>query len=201
MRYMGDEELLQLVMEKVKVEMKKRIKELKKQGVEAGYKEEGEKVAIAINLKSLYNKMREKAKLTLIQKMQPVQDRIKFKTIQVGNEKVEIATVTILAPDKNSPEIQEAITKLEQLKSQHPIDYQLKDGKLTMVVILSEYYKRYLNQIIDQLVETKNEINAYIQMASSKVPDLGQLEVAMELQTVGDYLVAVLRPTKKTSDV
>jgi len=201
MRYMGDEELLQLVMEKVKVEMKKRIKELKKQGVEAGYKEEGEKVAIAINLKSLYNKMREKAKLTLIQKMQPVQDRIKFKTIQIGNEKVEIATVSILAPDKNSPEIQEAITKLEQLKSQHPIDYQLKDGKLTMVVILTEYYKRYLNQIIDQLVETKNEINAYIQMASSKVPDLGQLEVAMELQTVGDYLVAVLRPTKKTSDV
>ena len=201
MRYMGDEELVQLVMEKVKVEMKKRIKELKKQGVEAGYKEEGEKVAIAINLKSLYNKMREKAKLTLIQKMQPVQDRIKFKTIQVGNEKVEIATVSILAPDKNSPEIQEAITKLEQLKSQHPIDYQLKDGKLTMVVILSEYYKRYLNQIIDQLVETKNEINAYIQMASSKMPDLGQLEVMMELQTVGDYLVAVLRPTKKTSDV
>jgi len=201
MRYMGDEELVQLVMEKVKVEMKKRIKELKRQGIEAGYKEEGDKVAIAINLKSLYNKMREKAKLTLIQKMQPVQDRIKFKTIQVGNEKVEIATVTILAPDKNSPEIQEAITKLEQLKSQHPIDYQLKDGKLTMVVILSEYYKRYLNQIIDQLVETKNEINAYIQMASSKVPDLGQLEVAMELQTVGDYLVAVLRPTKKTSDV
>jgi len=201
MRYMGDEELIQLVMEKVKVEMKKRIKELKKQGVEAGYKEEGEKVAIAINLKSLYNKMREKAKLTLIQKMQPVQDRIKFKTIQVGNEKVEIATVSILAPDKNSPEIQEAITKLEQLKSQHPIDYQLRNGKLTMVVILSEYYKRYLNQIIDQLVETKNEINAYIQMASSKMPDLGQLEVAMELQTVGDYLVAVLRPTKKTSDV
>jgi hypothetical protein len=111
---MGDEELLQLVMEKVKVEMKKRIKELKKQGVEAGYKEEGEKVAIAINLKSLYNKMREKAKLTLIQKMQPVQDRIKFKTIQIGNEKVEIATVSILAPDKDSPEIQEAITKLEQ---------------------------------------------------------------------------------------
>jgi hypothetical protein len=136
---MGDEELLQLVMEKVKVEMKKRIKELKKQGVEAGYKEEGEKVAIAINLKSLYNKMREKAKLTLIQKMQPVQDRIKFKTIQIGNEKVEIATVSILAPDKDSPEIQEAITKLEQLKSQHPIDYQLKDGKLTMVVILTEY--------------------------------------------------------------
>jgi len=201
MRYMGDEELVQLVMEKVKVEMKKRIKELKKQGVEAGYKEEGEKVAIAINLKSLYNKMREKAKLTLIQKMQPVQDRIKFKTIQVGNEKVEIATVSILAPDKDSPEIQEAITKLEQLKSQHPIDYQLKDGKLTMVVILTEYYKRYLNQIIDQLVETKNEINAYIQMASSKVPDLGQLEVTMELQTMGDYLVAVLRPTKKTSDV
>jgi tRNA/tmRNA/rRNA uracil-C5-methylase (TrmA/RlmC/RlmD family) len=201
MRYMGDEELIQLVMEKVKVEMKKRIKELKKQGVEAGYKEEGEKVAIAINLKSLYSKMREKAKLTLIQKMQPVQDRIKFKTIQVGNEKVEIATVSILAPDKNSPEIQEAITKLEQLKSQHPIDYQLRNGKLTMVVILSEYYKRYLNQIIDQLVETKNQINAYIQMASSKVPDLGQLEVAMELQTMGDYLVAVLRPTKKTSDV
>lgn len=201
MRYMGDEELVQLVMEKVKVEMKKRIKELKKQGVEAGYKEEGEKVAIAINLKSLYNKMREKAKLTLIQKMQPVQDRIKFKTIQVGNEKVEIATVSILAPDKDSPEIQEAITKLEQLKSQHPIDYQLRNGKLTMVVILTEYYKRYLNQIIDQLVETKNEINAYIQMASSKVPDLGQLEVTMELQTVGDYLVAVLRPTKKTSDV
>jgi hypothetical protein len=201
MRYMGDEELLQLVMEKVKVEMKKRIKELKKQGVEAGYKEEGEKVAIAINLKSLYNKMREKAKLTLIQKMQPVQDRIKFKTIQIGNEKVEIATVSILAPDKDSPEIQEAITKLEQLKSQHPIDYQLKDGKLTMVVILTEYYKRYLNQIIDQLVETKNQINAYIQMASSKVPDLGQLEVMMELQTMGDYLVAVLRPTKKTSDV
>jgi len=201
MRYMGDEELVQLVMEKVKVEMKKRIKELKKQGVEAGYKEEGEKVAIAINLKSLYNKMREKAKLTLIQKMQPVQDRIKFKTIQVGNEKVEIATVSILAPDKDSPEIQEAITKLEQLKSQHPIDYQLRNGKLTMVVILTEYYKRYLNQIIDQLVETKNEINAYIQMASSKVPDLGQLEVTMELQTVGDYLVAVLRPMKKTSDV
>jgi len=201
MRYMGDEELVQLVMEKVKVEMKKRIKELKRQGIEAGYKEEGDKVAIAINLKSLYNKMREKAKLTLIQKMQPVQDRIKFKTIQVGNEKVEIATVTILAPDKNSPEIQEAITKLEQLKSQHPIDYQLKDGKLTMVVILTEYYKKYLNQIIDQLVETKNEINAYIQMASSKVPDLGQLEVTMELQTVGDYLVAVLRPMKKTSDV
>jgi tRNA/tmRNA/rRNA uracil-C5-methylase (TrmA/RlmC/RlmD family) len=201
MRYMGDEELLQLVMEKVKVEMKKRIKELKKQGVEAGYKEEGEKVAIAINLKSLYNKMREKAKLTLIQKMQPVQDRIKFKTIQVGNEKVEIATVSILAPDKDSPEIQEAITKLEQLKSQHPIDYQLRNGKLTMVVILTEYYKRYLNQIIDQLVETKNQINAYIQMASSKVPDLGQLEVTMELQTVGDYLVAVLRPMKKTSDV
>jgi len=201
MRYMGDEELVQLVMEKVKVEMKKRIKELKKQGVEAGYKEEGEKVAIAINLKSLYNKMREKAKLTLIQKMQPVQDRIKFKTIQVGNEKVEIATVSILAPDKDSPEIQEAITKLEQLKSQHPIDYQLRNGKLTMIVILSEYYKRYLNQIIDQLVETKNEINAYIQMASSKVPDLGQLEVTMELQTVGDYLIAVLRPTKKTSDV
>ena len=201
MRYMGDEELVQLVMEKVKVEMKKRIKELKKQGVEAGYKEQSEKVAIAINLKSLYNKMREKAKLTLIQKMQPVQDRIKFKTIQVGNEKVEIATVSILAPDKDSPEIQEAITKLEQLKSQHPIDYQLRNGKLTMVVILSEYYKRYLNQIIDQLVETKNQINAYIQMASSKVPDLGQLEVTMELQTVGDYLVAVLRPMKKTSDV
>jgi len=201
MRYMGDEELVKLVMEKVKVEMKKRIKELKRQGIEAGYKEEGDKVAIAINLKSLYNKMREKAKLTLIQKMQPVQDRIKFKTIQVGNEKVEIATVSILAPDKDSPEIQEAITKLEQLKSQHPIDYQLRNGKLTMVVILSEYYKRYLNQIIDQLVETKNQINAYIQMASSKVPDLGQLEVTMELQTVGDYLVAVLRPTKKTSDV
>jgi len=201
MRYMGDEELVGLVMEKVKVEMKKRIKELKKQGVEAGYKEEGEKVAIAINLKSLYNKMREKAKLTLIQKMQPVQERIKFKTIQVGKEKVEIATVSILAPDKDSPEIREAITKLEQLKSQHPIDYQLKDGKLTMVVILSEYYKRYLNQIIDQLVEMKNEINAYIQMASSKMPDLGQLEVQMELQTVGDYLVAVLRPTRKTSDV
>jgi hypothetical protein len=145
--------------------------------------------------------MREKAKLTLIQKMQPVQDRIKFKTIQVGNEKVEIATVSILAPDKDSPEIQEAITKLEQLKSQHPIDYQLRNGKLTMVVILSEYYKKYLNQIIDQLVETKNQINAYIQMASSKVPDLGQLEVTMELQTMGDYLVAVLRPTKKTSDV
>ena len=201
MRYMGDEELVKLVMEKVKVEMKKRIKELKRQGIEAGYKEEGDKVAIAINLKSLYNKMREKAKLTLIQKMQPVQDRIKFKTIQVGNEKVEIATVSILAPDKDSPEIQEAITKLEQLKSQHPIDYQLRNGKLTMVVILTEYYKRYLNQIIDQLVETKNEINAYIQMTSSKMPDLGQLEVAMELQTVGDYLVAVLRPMKKTSDV
>jgi len=201
MRYMGDEELFQLALEKVKVEMKKRIKELKKQGVEAGYKEEGEKVAIAINLKSLYNKMREKAKLTLIQKMQPVQERIKFKTIQVGKEKVEIATVTILAPDKDSPEIREAITKLEQLKSQHPIDYKISNGKLTMVVILSEYYKRYLNQIIDQLVETKNEINAYIQMASSKMPDLGQLEVQMELQTVGDYLVAVLRPTRKTSDV
>ena len=201
MRYMGDEELFQLALEKVKVEMKKRIKELKKQGVEAGYKEEGEKVAIAINLKSLYNKMREKAKLTLIQKMQPVQERIKFKTIQVGKEKVEIATVTILAPDKDSPEIREAITKLEQLKSQHPIDYKISNGKLTMVIILSEYYKRYLNQIIDQLVETKNEINAYIQMASSKMPDLGQLEVQMELQTVGDYLVAVLRPTRKTSDV
>jgi len=201
MRYMGDEELFQLALEKVKVEMKKRIKELKKQGVEAGYKEEGEKVAIAINLKSLYNKMREKAKLTLIQKMQPVQERIKFKTIQVGKEKVEIATVTILAPDKDSPEIREAITKLEQLKSQHPIDYKISNGKLTMVVILSEYYKRYLNQVIDQLVETKNEINAYIQMASSKMPDLGQLEVQMELQTVGDYLVAVLRPTRKTSDV
>jgi tRNA/tmRNA/rRNA uracil-C5-methylase (TrmA/RlmC/RlmD family) len=201
MRYMGDEELIQLALEKVKVEMKKRIKELKRQGVEAGYKEEGDKVAIAINLKSLYNKMREKAKLVLIQKMQPVQDRIKFKTIQVGNEKVEIATVSILAPDKDSPEIQEAITKLEQLKSQHPIDYQLKNGKLTMVVILSEYYKRYLNQIIDQLVEMKNEINAYIQMASSKVPDLTQVEVQMELQTVGDYLIAVLRPTKKTLDV
>jgi hypothetical protein len=70
-----------------------------------------------------------------------------------------------------------------------------------MVVVLTEYYKRYLNQIIDQLVETKNEINAYIQMASTKMPDLGQLEVAMELRTVGDYLVAVLHPTRKTSDV
>jgi hypothetical protein len=198
MIYMGDEELVQLVLEKAKVEMKKRIKELKRQGVEAGYKEEGDRVAIAINLKSLYNKMREKAKLILIQKMQPVQQRIKFKTIQVGNEKVEIATVTILAPDKNSPEIQEAITKLEQLKSQHPIDYQLKDGKLTMIVVLTEYYKKYLNQIIDQLVETKNQINAFILMASSKMPDLGQLEVQMELQTVGDYLVAVLHPTRKT---
>ncbi len=87
MRYMGDEELVQLAMEKVKVEMKKRIKELKKQGVEAGYKEEGDRVAIAINLKSLYNKMREKAKLVLIQKMQPVQDRIKFKTIQAGGRR------------------------------------------------------------------------------------------------------------------
>jgi len=198
MIYMGDEELLQLVLEKAKVEMKKRIKELKKQGVEAGYKEEGDKVAIAINLKSLYSKMREKAKLVLIQKMQPVQQRIKFKTIQVGNEKVEIATVTIPAPKEDSPEVQQAITKLEQLKSQHPVDYQLKDGKLTMVVILSEFYKRYLNQIIDQLVETKNQINAFILMASSKVPDLGQLEVQMELQTVGDYLVAVLHPTRKT---
>jgi len=201
MMYMGEEELVQLVLEKVKQEMKKRIKELKRQGVEAGYKEEGDRVAIAINLRSLYNKMRERAKLVLIQKLQPVQQRIKIKTVQVGNEKVEIATVTILAPDKDSPEVKEAITKLEQLKSQHPVDYQLKDGKLTMVVILSEYYKRYLNQIIDNLVETKNEINAYIQMASSKVPDLGQVEVQMELQTVSDYLVAVLRPTKKTSDV
>jgi hypothetical protein len=43
MRYMGDEELVKLVMEKVKVEMKKRIKELKRQGIEAGYKEEGTK--------------------------------------------------------------------------------------------------------------------------------------------------------------
>ena len=201
MMYMGEEELVQLVLEKVKQEMKKKIKELKRQGVEAGYKEEGDRVAIAINLRSLYNKMRERAKLVLIQKLQPVQQRIKIKTVQVGNEKVEIATVTILAPDKDSPEVKEAITKLEQLKSQHPVDYQLKDGKLTMVVILSEYYKRYLNQIIDNLVETKNEINAYIQMASSKVPDLGQVEVQMELQTVSDYLVAVLRPTKKTSDV
>jgi hypothetical protein len=198
---MGEEELVQLVLEKVKQEMKKRIKELKRQGVEAGYKEEGDRVAIAINLRSLYNKMRERAKLVLIQKLQPVQQRIKIKTVQVGNEKVEIATVTILAPDKDSPEVKEAITKLEQLKSQHPVDYQLKDGKLTMVVVLTEYYKRYLNQIIDNLVETKNEINAYIQMASSKVPDLGQVEVQMELQTVSDYLVAVLRPTKKTSDV
>ena len=201
MMYMGEEELLQLALEKVKAEMKKRIRELKRQGVEAGYKEEGDRVAIAINLRSLYNKMRERAKLILIQKMQPVQQRIKFKTVQVGNEKIEIATVTILAPDKDSPEVKEAITKLEQLKSQHPVDYQLKDGKLTMVVILSEYYKKYLNQIIDQLVETKNEINAYIQMASSKMPDLGQLEVQMELQTMGDYLVAVLRPTRKTSNV
>jgi hypothetical protein len=201
MMYMGEDELLQLALEKVKAEMKKRIKELKRQGVEAGYREEGDRVAIAINLRSLYNKMRERAKLVLIQKLQPVQQRIKFKTIQVGNEKIEIATLTILAPDKDSPEVKEAITKLEQLKSQHPVDYQLKDGKLTMVVILSEYYKRYLNQIIDQLVETKNQVNAYIQMASSKVPDLGQLEVQMELQTVGDYLVAVLRPTRKTSDV
>jgi hypothetical protein len=195
---MGDEELLQLVLGKAKVEMKKRIKELKKQGVEAGYKEEGDKVAIAINLKSLYSKMREKAKLVLIQKMQPVQQRIKFKTIQVGNEKVEIATVTIPAPKEDSPEVQQAITQLERLKSQYPIDYQLKDGKLTMAVILTEYYKRFLSQIIDQLVETKNQINAFIQMASSKVPDLGQLEVQMELQTVGDYLVAVLHPTKRT---
>jgi len=201
MMNMGDEELLQLVLEKVKAEMKKRIRELKRQGVEAGYREEGDKVAIAINLRSLYNKMREKAKLILIQKLQPVQQRIKFKTIQVGNEKVEIATVTILAPKEDSPEVQEAITKLERLKSEHPVDYQLKDGKLVMVVVLSEYYKRYLNQIIDQLVETKNEINAYIQMVSSKVPELGQLEVQMELQTVGDYLVAVLHPTRKTSDV
>jgi len=201
MMYMGDEELVQLVLEKVKAEMKKRIRELKRQGVEAGYREEGDKVAIAINLRSLYNKMREKAKLILIQKMQPVQQRIKFKTIQVGGEKVEIATVTILAPDKDSPEVQEAITKLEQLKSQHPVDYQLKDGKLTMVVVLSEYYKRYLHQVIDQLVETKNEINAYIQMASSKMPDLGGLEVQMEIKTVGDYLVAVLHPTRKTLDV
>jgi len=201
MMYMGEEELLQLALEKVKAEMKKRIKELKRQGVEAGYKEEGDRVAIAINLRSLYNKMRERAKLILIQKMQPVQQRIKFKTVQVGNEKIEIATVTILAPDKDSPEVKEAITKLEQLKSQHPVDYQLKDGKLTMIVVLTEYYKKYLNQIIDQLVETKNEINAYIQMASSKMPDLGQLEVQMELQTMGDYLVAVLRPTRKTSNV
>jgi len=198
---MGEEELLQLALEKVKAEMKKRIRELKRQGVEAGYKEEGDRVAIAINLRSLYNKMRERAKLILIQKMQPVQQRIKFKTVQVGNEKIEIATVTILAPDKDSPEVKEAITKLEQLKSQHPVDYQLKDGKLTMIVVLTEYYKKYLNQIIDQLVETKNEINAYIQMASSKMPDLGQLEVQMELQTMGDYLVAVLRPTRKTSNV
>ena len=198
---MGEEELLQLALEKVKQEMKKRIRELKRQGVEAGYKEEGDRVAIAINLRSLYNKMRERAKLILIQKMQPVQQRIKFKTVQVGNEKIEIATVTILAPDKDSPEVKEAITKLEQLKSQHPVDYQLKDGKLTMIVVLTEYYKKYLNQIIDQLVETKNEINAYIQMASSKMPDLGQLEVQMELQTMGDYLVAVLRPTRKTSNV
>ena len=201
MMYMGEEELLQLALEKVKQEMKKRIRELKRQGVEAGYKEEGDRVAIAINLRSLYNKMRERAKLILIQKMQPVQQRIKFKTVQVGNEKIEIATVTILAPDKDSPEVKEAITKLEQLKSQHPVDYQLKDGKLTMIVVLTEYYKKYLNQIIDQLVETKNEINAYIQMASSKMPDLGQLEVQMELQTMGDYLVAVLRPTRKTSNV
>jgi len=201
MMYMGEEELLQLALEKVKAEMKKRIRELKRQGVEAGYKEEGDRVAIAINLRSLYNKMRERAKLILIQKMQPVQQRIKFKTVQVGNEKIEIATVTILAPDKDSPEVKEAITKLEQLKSQHPVDYQLKDGKLTMIVVLTEYYKKYLNQIIDQLVETKNEINAYIQMASSKMPDLGQLEVQMELQTMGDYLVAVLRPTRKTSNV
>jgi len=198
---MGEEELLQLALEKVKAEMKKRIRELKRQGVEAGYKEEGDRVAIAINLRSLYNKMRERAKLILIQKLQPVQQRIKFKTVQVGNEKIEIATVTILAPDKDSPEVKEAITKLEQLKSQHPVDYQLKDGKLTMIVVLTEYYKKYLNQIIDQLVETKNEINAYIQMASSKMPDLGQLEVQMELQTMGDYLVAVLRPTRKTSNV
>jgi len=201
MMYMGEEELLQLALEKVKAEMKKRIRELKRQGVEAGYKEEGDRVAIAINLRSLYNKMRERAKLILIQKLQPVQQRIKFKTVQVGNEKIEIATVTILAPDKDSPEVKEAITKLEQLKSQHPVDYQLKDGKLTMIVVLTEYYKKYLNQIIDQLVETKNEINAYIQMASSKMPDLGQLEVQMELQTMGDYLVAVLRPTRKTSNV
>ena len=201
MMNMGDEELVQLILEKAKAEMKKRIMELKKQGVEAGYREEEEKVAIAINLKSLYKKMKEKAKLVLIQKMQPVQQRIKFKTIQVGNEKVEIATVTLLAPEEDSPEVKEAIMKLEQLKSQYPVDYQLKDGKLVLVVVLSEFYKRYLNQIIDQLVETKNEINAYITMASSKVPDLGQLEVAMELQTVGDYLVAVLRPTRKTSDV
>jgi len=116
----------------------------------------------------------------------------------VGNEKVEIATVTIPAPKEDSPEVQQAITQLERLKSQYPIDYQLKDGKLTMAVILTEYYKRFLSQIIDQLVETKNQINAFIQMASSKVPDLGQLEVQMELQTVGDYLVAVLHPTKRT---
>jgi len=201
MIYMGDEELVQIVLEKAKVEMKKRIKELRKQGVEAGYKEEGEKVAIAINLKSLYNKMREKAKLVLIQKMQPVQQRIRIKTVEVGGEKVEIATVTIPAPKEDSPEVKEAITKLEQLKSQYPVDYQIKEGKLTMAVILTEFYKRYLNQIIDQLVETKNQINAFIMMASSKVPGLDQLEVAMELQTVGDYLVAVLHPTRKTSDV
>ena len=201
MIYMGDEELVQMVLEKAKAEMKKRIKELKRQGVEAGYREEGEKVAIAINLRSLYSKMREKAKLVLIQKLQPVQQRIKIKTVQVGTEKEEIATVTVPAPKEDSPEVKEAITKLEQLKSQYPVDYQLKGGKLTMVVVLTEFYKKYLDQIIDQLVETKNQINAFIAMASSRMPELGQLEVQMELQTVGDYLVAVLHPTRKTSDV
>jgi len=72
MMYMGEEELLQLALEKVKAEMKKRIKELKRQGVEAGYKEEGDRVAIAINLRSLYNKMRERSNLLLIQILQPV---------------------------------------------------------------------------------------------------------------------------------
>ena len=156
------------------------LKAIKQKGVKVQMIQGEDSLTVIVDLVSLTKKMREEAKQMLIQKMRASPFTLHFRKIN-GVEVVTSKATGVMTPEDEK--------RLRELETQYPNiltwKYDEKKHQLTVVIVLTEFYKRGLEEIINRV---KQELAQGIAMMS-----MAGVELEYEIKVEDNLIIRVYK--------
>ena len=156
------------------------MREIKKKGVKVTMQQSEDQILVLVDLVSLTKKMREEAKQVLVQKMKASPFSLSFRKVK-GVEVVVGKVTGVMTPEDEK--------RLKELEIQYPNiltwKYDNKKHQLIVAVILTEFYRRGLEEIINKI---KQELAQGIAMMS-----MAGVEINYEIKVENNLIIRVYK--------
>ena len=156
------------------------LKAIKQKGVKVQTIKGEDSLTVIVDLVSLTKRMREEAKQTLIQKMKASPFNLSFRKVK-GVELIVGKVTGVMTPEDEK--------KLKELETQYPgiltWRYNQEKHQLSVAIVLTEFYKRGLEEIISKL---KQELGQGIAMMG-----MAGVEVNYEIKVEDNLIIRVYK--------